>query len=116
MTASDAVGMPLLYLVEISEPGYFSQPWWKIASAGEPSQVTAALIELAVRTERDIQRGRSHGRCWYRYDVRWSDGAMLECFQGAIRSVLIPGELRCLALAISSASGATLRSAERPPQ
>ncbi|MGQ4599426.1 hypothetical protein [Nocardia sp. R6R-6] len=116
MTTSNAVGMPLLYLVEISEPGCFGRPWWKIASTGEPSQVVSALIELAVRTERDIQRSRSGGRCWYRYDVRWSDGAMLECFQGAIRSVLIPGELRGLAVAVASASAANLRSAEWPPQ
>ncbi|WP_280497645.1 hypothetical protein [Nocardia asiatica] len=115
MTASDDVGMPLLYLVEISEPGYFNRPWWKIASTGAPSQVRAALTELAVRVERDIQRAGGAGRCWYRYDVRWSDGAVLECFQGAIRSVLIPGELRCLAVALTSATTVELRPAERPP-
>ncbi|MEU2175351.1 MULTISPECIES: hypothetical protein [Nocardia] len=114
MTASDAVGMPLLYLVEISEPGYFNRPWWKIASTGAPSQVHAALSELAVRVERDIQRAGGARRCWYRYDVRWPDGAVLECFQGAIRSVLIPGELRCLAVAVTSATTVAARTGERP--
>ncbi|WP_051407255.1 hypothetical protein [Nocardia sp. CNY236] len=116
MTVSDTDGTALLYSIEISEPGYFGKSWWRIASAGEPRQVAAALTELAVRTERDIQRGRKGGRCWYRYDVRWSDGAVLESFQGAIRSVLIPGELRCLAVALSSAVDLDLRSAQQPPQ
>ncbi|MFR9752424.1 hypothetical protein ACL02S_15500 [Nocardia sp. 004] len=114
MTVSDTVGTPLLYLIEISEPGHFDRPWWKIASTGEPNQVAAALAELAVRTERDIERGSSFGRCWYRYDVRWSDGVMLESFQGSIRSVLIPGELRCLSVALASASGTGSHSVERP--
>ncbi|WP_406238656.1 hypothetical protein [Nocardia sp. NBC_01009] len=101
MSASDAVGMDLIYRVEIGEPGT-GGVWWKVSNVGSPRQVVAALTELAVRVERDIRAALDSGRRRYGYELAWSDGVVLESFRGEVESVLIPGELRGLAVTLAS--------------
>ncbi|MFE7799350.1 hypothetical protein [Nocardia sp. NPDC057440] len=100
MSASDAVGMALVYRVEIGEPG--AGVWWQVSNVGSPRQVVAALTELAVRVERDIRASFDSGRRRYGYELAWLDGVVLESFRGEVESVLIPGELRGLAVTLAA--------------
>jgi hypothetical protein len=103
VTASDAVGLPLTYRVELSEPAS-RRGWWRVANTGSGVQVAAALNELATRVDLDNAGHAADGHCWYSYEVRWPDGVMLEAFAGSIDAVLIPGELRGLAAILVSAT------------
>jgi hypothetical protein len=106
MTDFDA-DVGLLYLVGISRPGDFGPAWWQVGNTGTPAQVAGALIELATRAERDlpsVTADGAAGRCRFRYEVCWPDGVVLASFEGTRESVLIPGELRGLAMTIRSVS------------
>ncbi|MFG1793402.1 hypothetical protein [Nocardia sp. NPDC049149] len=100
MTDFSDRGGVLRYLVEISEGDRLSPVWWQVANTGGPAQVAAALKEMAVRLELDLLYHPSEGRCWYRYSVSWSDGAILEGFEGEIDPTVIPDDLRALARSV----------------
>ncbi len=90
----------LMYLVEISEADRSSPLWWQVSNAGGAAQVAAALVEMAVRLELELPYHPSEVRCWYRYEVRWPDGGILEGFEGAVEPLLIPDDLRALARSV----------------
>ncbi|MFC9439814.1 hypothetical protein [Nocardia sp. NPDC057030] len=90
----------LMYLVEISEGDRGSAVWWQVTNTGGAAQVAAALVEMAVRLELELPYHPSEVRCWYRYEVSWPDGAILEGFEGAVEPLLIPDDLRALARSV----------------
>ncbi|GAA5108169.1 hypothetical protein [Nocardia iowensis] len=102
-------GKLLTYLVEISEADRFSPLWWQVSNSGGAAQVAAALIEMAVRLELELPYDPTDFRCWYRYEVRWPDGAILEGFEGAVEPRLIPDDLRALARSVISVTVRDLR-------
>lgn len=83
--------------------------WWQVANAGWAAEVSAALKEMAVRLELDLPYHPSERWCWYRYEVRWPDGAILEGFEGAVEPDVIADDLRALARAVIAVSVRDLR-------
>lgn len=95
-----------MYRVEIARPSTgFGPPWWQVHNLGSPAQASAALSELAARIEPDLRRpGTPACKCWYRYQVRWPDGALLDSAQGFIEAASVPTALRSLARTVLSAT------------
>jgi len=83
----------LTYQVTISRPDSVSRAWWQIGNVGTPTQVAAALSELASRCARE-PTAQSAARHWYVCDVRASDGVPLDYFVGVVSATHLPERLR----------------------
>jgi hypothetical protein len=95
----------LMYLVEISRPaGGYGGPWWAISNTGTPSQVVAALRELADRVAHDQRAAAATLRCWYSFLVQWSDGIILDSCDGVGHPDTAVAELRRVAISVFAAT------------
>ncbi|WP_216892080.1 hypothetical protein [Nocardia alni] len=86
----------ITYTVEVSRAGDFYAPWWRIGNMGSPAQVAAALRELAVRIDRELDP-YPNGWCRHRYEMHDYDGVLLEHFTGPVRLCEITLKLRAAA-------------------